>query len=89
MNENATKDTNTPEAPMRNIAEAISEVERELLVRKRCYGRWVDDGKMSRIDAVDRYARLQSALAYLRAAEGTKDSATEADRSVDDNRVPF
>lgn len=51
--------------PRRTLEEALSEVERELQVRKRCYDRWVSDGKMGSIDAKDRFARLQAALYYL------------------------
>lgn len=51
---------------MRSLEEAISEVERELQVRKRCYGRWVDDGKLSVVDARDRLDRLAAARDYLR-----------------------
>ena len=43
------------------VEAAISEVERELQVRARCYDNWVRDGKMSRIDAQDRLDRLAAA----------------------------
>lgn len=46
----------------RNLEEQVSELERELAVRKRCYDRWVAEGKLSRVDARDRLERLQSAL---------------------------
>lgn len=49
----------------RTSQEALAEVRRELDVRKRCFSRWVDDGKMSEMDAVDRYERMYSALVYL------------------------
>lgn len=60
----------TPEAvqqPLqrRSLEEALSEVDREIKVRVRCYDRWVDEGKLSRVDARDRIERLQAALAYL------------------------
>ncbi len=51
---------------MRTLEEAISEIERELQVRLRCYDRWVKEGKMSGVDAKDRLERIQSALHYLR-----------------------
>lgn len=51
----------------RTLEEAASEVERELSVRTRCYSRWIDDGKMSRVDAQDRYDRLATALEWLNA----------------------
>ena len=40
-----------------DIEPALGEVQRELQVRERCYPRWVEEGKMSRIDAKDRMAR--------------------------------
>jgi hypothetical protein len=43
----------TPE----DIEGALGEVQRELQVRERCYPRWVEEGKMSRIDAKDRMER--------------------------------
>lgn len=39
------------------IEMALGEVQRERQVRERCYPRWVDEGKMSRIDAKDRMSR--------------------------------
>lgn len=49
----------------RSLEEALAEVDREIKVRMRCYDRWVSEGKLSRIDAVDRVERLQAALSYL------------------------
>jgi len=49
----------------RSIKEALSEVHRELCVRERCFDRWVTDGKMTDIDAQDRFDRLASAQHYL------------------------
>jgi hypothetical protein len=40
-----------------DIEGALGEVQRELQVRERCYPRWVEEGKMSRIDAKDRMSR--------------------------------
>ena len=50
----------------RSIEEAISEAERELQVRERCYARWITDGKLSKVDARDRTDRLQAAVQYLK-----------------------
>ena len=55
----------TANQPSRSLTEAIDEVFRELQVRKRCFPKWVDEGKISRTDAEDRIARQESALAYL------------------------
>lgn len=46
----------------RSIAEAASELRREWGVRKRCYGRWVQDGKLTEVEAIDRLERLEAAL---------------------------
>lgn len=48
-----------------SVAEAQAEVERELQVRERCFGKWIDDGKLSAFDANERYARLHAAAEYL------------------------
>jgi hypothetical protein len=40
-----------------DIEPALGEVQRELQVRERCYKRWTEEGKMSRIDAKDRMSR--------------------------------
>lgn len=47
--------------------EAWSEVERERQVRNRVYEKWVEEGKLSWADARDRYARIVSASAMLKA----------------------
>ena len=49
----------------RPLREAISEVKRELQVRERCYKRWVEDGRLSDVDATDRFDRMSAALQYL------------------------
>lgn len=49
----------------RSLEEAVSEVQREIDVRRRLYDRWIQDGKMSRIDAHDRLERILTALRYL------------------------
>ncbi len=71
---------------LRTVEEAAAEVERELLVRTRCYDNWVRDGKMTSIDAVDRYDRLATALEYLKAAQ-TKLGAQHVLKTSDD--MPF
>lgn len=49
----------------RPLAEALDEVYRELAVRSRCFPRWVDEGRVSRTDAADRYDRLHAAWVAL------------------------
>lgn len=46
----------------RSIAEAASELKRELGVRRRCYQRWIADGKLTDVEAVDRMERMEKAL---------------------------
>ena len=55
--------SNLPVLP--SVEEALSECQRELQVRVRCYPRWVSDGKMTSIDARDRLARMAAAVEYL------------------------
>lgn len=50
----------------RSVEEAISECERELQVRTRCYAGWVDSGRLSGVDARDRFDRLSAAIHYLK-----------------------
>ena len=49
----------------RSIREALSEVHRELCVRERCFDKWIKDGKMTDVDAQDRFDRMASAYRYL------------------------
>lgn len=48
-----------------DIEGALGELQRELQVRERCYPRWVEEGKLSRIDAKDRLSRLIIAVELL------------------------
>jgi len=64
----------------RSSREALSEVLRELGVRRRCYGRWVADGKLSDVDAQDRLERLEKAADIVERAvmlEGVQVKAEE------------
>jgi len=54
--------------PERSLTEARDEVQRELCVRKRCFPRWIEDGRLSRTDAIDRIERLEAALYALNRA---------------------
>lgn len=49
----------------RDIQQAMDEVHRELMVRKRCFPAWVEQGRVSATDAQDRVDRLASAFDYL------------------------
>jgi hypothetical protein len=61
----------------RTLEEAVSEVQREIDVRRRLYDRWVTDGRMSRVDAHDRLERLLTALRFLLSLpEGSKPAET-------------
>jgi hypothetical protein len=48
-----------------DVEAPLGEIQRERQVRERCYGRWVDEGKMSRIDAKDRMERIIQAEELL------------------------
>lgn len=69
----------------RDVEEAQSELQRELGVRERCYGRWIEEGKVSRIDAKDRYNRLKKALEIINFMLDTTGKAP----SITDDIVPF
>lgn len=45
--------------------EALSEIEREVAVRQRCFDRWVADGKLSYVDASDRLRRMIAAWHFV------------------------
>jgi len=51
---------------MRSLTEAIDEIDRELAVRRRIFPRWVEDGKLSQTEAVDRLERLTASSTYLK-----------------------
>lgn len=52
--------------PQAELTGAVTELERELQVRDRCYARWVSEGRLAKQDAADRYNRLQWALAAVK-----------------------
>ncbi len=52
---------------LRSYEEALSEVERELNVRSRCFPGWIKDGRVNRVDAQDRLDRLATAFTILNA----------------------
>lgn len=49
----------------RSIEEAAEEVHRELCVRRRIYGRWVQDKKLTIMEAKERGERMEAALHFL------------------------
>ena len=57
------KDSTPPKRP---ITEAIDEVHRELEVRRRIYGNWVSEGKLTYQEARNRGERMEAALQWLR-----------------------
>jgi hypothetical protein len=57
-----------PPIRCRTLGEALDEVQRELEVRERLYPRWLEQGRITKSDAVDRHHRLATALLVLRAA---------------------
>jgi len=68
----------------RSIDEALSEVERELNVRLKCFDRWVSEGRLSYVDAKDRLERLMRAMQILEHLEmqGRKTYYTEGKPDV-------
>lgn len=68
---------------IRPIGEALDEVTRELNVRRRCYHRWVEDGRLSKTDAKDRLERLEAAEAYLAKLNDLQPEAAAANGAGD------
>jgi hypothetical protein len=56
-----------PDSPerFRMLEAAITELDRELNVRKRCYDGWVSAGKLTVFEARERLERLQDACRFL------------------------
>ena len=71
----------------RSIEEALSEVEREMQVRERMYGKWITDGKISRVDAKDRGERMLAACHYLRLLD--KISPANQKKFLDGEEITF
>lgn len=68
-----------------DLEEAFCELSRELGVRERCFPNWIAVGKVSRVDAKDRYSRMKKALeicSYLLDITGRQQRTTADD-------VPF
>lgn len=61
----ALSDYNARENGNRSQEEAVSEIQREIDVRRRLYDRWVSEGRLSRVDAHDRLERLLTGLKIL------------------------
>lgn len=61
----------------RGIDEQIAELERELGVRYRCYRQWIHAGKMSRVDAAERFERMAAALKTLDSVAATRSGSAE------------
>lgn len=53
---------------IRDKQQALDELTRELNVRRRCFPRWVQDGRVSATDAQDRIDRLATAIELLSGA---------------------
>jgi hypothetical protein len=50
---------------IRSKQEALDELNREFNVRRRCFARWIENGRLSATDAQDRLDRLASAIDML------------------------
>lgn len=61
----------------RNFRECVSELEREIAVRKRCYERWIRDGTLMDCDAADRFERLMGLLQFLTKAYPNSNEVAE------------
>lgn len=73
----------------RGIVEAATELERELGVRSRCYAGWIQGGKISTIDAVDRYERMIACLRWIEAQPAYRVAlAAELQVDIDNAAIP-
>ena len=52
----------------RSLQECAAELTREINIRKRCYDRWVRDGKLDEITAAERFERLLGVMHFLNKA---------------------
>jgi hypothetical protein len=57
---------------LRDKQQALDEINRELNVRRRCFNRWIAEGRLSQSDAQDRIDRLATAAELLSAVAETK-----------------
>jgi hypothetical protein len=64
-------DTMMEAKSIRTKQEALDELSREFNVRRRCFTRWVKDGRVSATDAQDRLDRLATAIDMLVSTETT------------------
>lgn len=65
----------------RSIEEAISELQREMDVRKRLFDKWVHEARMSWVDAHDRLERHMSALKLLIKLSADQDKQQSSDNN--------
>lgn len=70
----------------RSAREALSEVNRELGVRRRCYARWIQDGKLSEVEACDRMERLDKAAELIERSILLQEAATRPLPAENDTR---
>ena len=49
-----------------SLAHAHGECEREMKVRQRCFPRWVEEGRVGKMEADDRLSRLEAAVFFLK-----------------------
>ena len=73
---------------MRSLEEALSELSREFQVRNRCYDRWVNEGKLSVVEARDRSERLYAAIHYLTNLQQGVTSFGDVTNPVPNGTVP-
>ena len=49
----------------RSLEEAAAEIEREMTVRNKVGDRWVEEGRITKMDRKDRWERMEAALWFL------------------------
>lgn len=68
-----------------SVAAAKDEVIRELMVRKRCYDKWVAEGKLTSTEAHSRWTAICSAVAHLERLEALDRASGTTPAGAPDN----
>lgn len=66
------------ERSLRQVEEALAELEREYQVRERCFPKWISEGRISKIDARDRLQRQKYAIEIVQCALDTLSTSVQS-----------
>lgn len=62
---------------MTDLEKALCELERELNIRKKCYPRWIADGRMTKWEAIQRMEGFQIAYDIVAKLHGAEQALPE------------